>query len=341
MPRPHSAMSRRAVLSAGGGMALTGLLAACGADGGAGSGGTSGGGAWSFTDDRGTKLAADSVPGHIVAFVGSAAALWDLGIRDQLAGVFGETTTKSGKPTWQAGDIDVDSITIVGNTFGEFDIEKYAALQPDLLVTHMFEPKALWYVPEQSKDKIAKLAPSAAINTGKIPMTTPITRYAQLAKALGADLSAKPVVEAKKRFHAAADAVRKAVKAKPGLRVMAASADPNLFYVSNPKVNTDLIYFRQLGVPLVQPKHPDKLGYYQSLSWENANQYEADLILLDDRRTALQPKDLTDKPTWSKLPAVAAGQVTAWHSVPRFSYAGTAPILEDLAAAIRKADKLT
>ncbi|GIJ20800.1 hypothetical protein Vlu01_14240 [Micromonospora lutea] len=41
------------------------------------------------------------------------------------------------------------------------------------------------------------------------------------------------------------------------------------------------------------------------------------------------------------LLAVRAGQVTPWDAVPRFSYAGAAPRLENLAMAIQGASKLT
>ena len=36
------------------------------------------------------------------------------------------------------------------NAWGEFSVEKYAGLRPDLLVTHMYDPGALWYVPDES-----------------------------------------------------------------------------------------------------------------------------------------------------------------------------------------------
>ncbi|MFI9721988.1 ABC transporter substrate-binding protein [Streptomyces sp. NPDC052396] len=338
---PH--LSRRSLFAAGGALGLGALLTACG---GSGSGTKDGGegasksGPWSFTDDRRTKVTAKSVPQRVVAFTGTAAALHDFGLDKQLVGVFGETRLKNGKPDPQAGDLDVDRVEILGNVWGEFSIEKYAALRPELLVTHMYEPDALWYVPDESKKKILDLAPSVAITTARVPMTEPIRRYAELAESLGADLKARKVTEAKSRFEAAAETLRKAAKANGGLRVMAASGSPDLFYVSNPKVNTDLLYFRELGVEFVLPEKLDKGGYFEGLSWENADKYQADLILLDSRGTALQPKDLAAKPAWSALPAVKAGQVTPWQSVPRFSWAGSAPLLEALAKAVQGAKKL-
>ncbi|MQA96025.1 MAG: ABC transporter substrate-binding protein [Streptosporangiales bacterium] len=98
-----------------------------------------------------------------------------------------------------------------------------------------------------------------------------------------------------------------------------------------------IVRFHSLGTP-------DKVGaqgYFEELSWENAGKYDADVIYLDDRAAALQPKDLAAKPTWSQLPAVKAGQVEPWASEPRFSYAGFAPKVEALAKAIREAKKVS
>lgn len=334
-------LSRRGLLAAGGGAALTALLAACGGgDDPAKPAAAGPAGPWSFTDDRQRKVDAPTAPTRVVAFTGVAAALVDFGLDSQLVGVFGETTRTDGSREPQAGDLDVDKVTVLGNVWGEFNVEKYAALRPELLVTHMYDPDALWYVPDESRDKILKLAPSVAIATARTPMTRPIERYAELARSLGADLSATKVTDAKSRFEAAAEQVRAAVKANPGIRVMASSGSPDLFYVSNPKVSTDLMYFAELGVELVVPTKLEAGDYFEALSWENAGKFPADLILLDNRSTALQPKDLAAKPTWAQLPAVKANQVTPWDAVPRFSYAGAAPLLENLATAIRSAKRL-
>lgn len=307
------------------------MLAACGS--GSGSGGSSGSstaaGPWSFTDDRKQTVKAASAPTRIVAFTGTAAALVDFGLDHQIVGVFGETTQPVGKAT------------VLGNAWGEFNVEKYAALNPQLLVTHMYEPGALWYVPNESKDQIAKLAPSVAINVARVSLPTPIQRYADLAQSLGADLSAKKVTDAKTRFQAASETLRTAAKAAGGLKVLAASGSPDTFYASNPKIASDLMYFEELGVQLIVPNKLDSGDYFESLSWENADKYAADLILLDSRSTALQPAALAAKPSWNALPAVKAGQVTPWDAVPRFSYAGAAPLLENLAKAIQNAKKVS
>jgi len=335
-PIPH--LSRRGLLAAGGAAGLGALLAACGSDSGSGSGGDAQGKGWSFTDGRKKKVTLDAVPERIVAYTGSAAALWDFGVRDQIVGVFGPTKKKNGDPDVLAGEMDISKVKIIGNAFGEFDLEKYAKLRPQLLISNVYLKDALFYVPDESKDKIYKLARQVGIKSAHVPMVEVIQQYAKLAESLGADVKAKSVTEAKTRFEKAAERLRKA--AKKDIRVMAASGSADLLYVSDPDANSDLKYFKQLGVDFVKPKKVTQQGFFEELSWENADKYQADLIILDNRTQSLQPKALKSKPSWTELPAVKADQVTSWAAEPRFSYAGAAPLLEDLAKAIEKAEKV-
>ncbi|WP_433790255.1 ABC transporter substrate-binding protein [Actinoplanes sp. CA-252034] len=339
----HS-LSRRGLLAAGGAAGLGALLAACG--GGKDETGSSpaasgaAAGSWSFTDDQPKELKADKVPSKIVAFTGTAAALVDLGLQDKIVGVFGETKKADGTAEDQAGDLDISKVEIVGNKWGEFSVEKYAALAPELLITHQFDPGNYWYVPDESKDQIVKLAQVATVNVGRVPLNKPIERYAELAKALGADLNAPKVAEAKARFEKAAADLTAAAKASGGVKVLFGSGSADIFYVSSAAVSSDLMYFKELGVDLIMPEVKGA-DYYESLSWENAGKYHADIIFLDARPgDPLQPKDLASKPGWSALPAVKANQVFPWQPVPIYSWAGAAPLLEALAAAITKSKKL-
>ncbi|SEL98759.1 ABC transporter substrate-binding protein [Streptacidiphilus jiangxiensis] len=338
--------SRRSLLAAGGVAGLGALLAACGSSSRSGSAsadakssGSTTTGPWRFTDDRGTTVALPQAPTRVVAYTGTAAALHDFGATDRIVGVFGPTRLADGKADPMAGRLDVGRLTVLGNAWGEFDLEKYAALRPQLLVTDMWLPGQLWYVPDASKDKIAALAPTAGITIAKVQLPEPLARHEQLAGLLGADLRAASVVSAKQRFQQAVETLRRTAKARGGLKVLAASAGADLLYVSDPSVYPDLSYYRSLGVELIAPKQV-KGGFFESLSWENADKYGADLILLDSRSSALQAKDLTGKPTWQQLPAVKAGQVVPWLSEVRFSYAGCAPLVEQLAAALDRARKV-
>lgn len=330
-----STLSRRGFLTAGSALGLGAVLAACGSKDDAGSST----GAWTFTDDRGQTASLDAAPQRIVAFVGVAAALHDLGLGDRIVGVFGPTTTADGGKDAQAGDLDVAKVTVLGNAWGEFNVEEYAKLNPDLLVSNMFDEK-LWFVPEESAEKILGLVPSVGIKTFDMPLSKPIDRFAELAKAIGADLNAPATVEAKTRYETAAESVRQAVAGNPGIKVLACAAWTDLFYVSSPARNSDLIFFKELGVELVVPDSVNADGYFEELSYENLDKYDADLLLLDERTQGLQPAQLAEKPAWAKLPAVKAGQITPWAPEPRFSYAGCAPLLERLAESITTAKKV-
>ncbi|MFD8303095.1 ABC transporter substrate-binding protein [Streptomyces sp. NPDC059690] len=341
-------LSRRGVLAAGGALGLGAALAACGDDdaknGSTGSGGTAAAksGPWSFKDDRGQTAKADKVPSNIVAFVGVAAALYDYGI--QAKGVFGPTRTKDGKADVQAGDMDVSKVTVLGNEWGQFNIEKYVALAPDALISTMFDDAGtLWYVPEESKKKILAVgAPSVGISVYDRQLTEPLQRMLQLAGSLGADTASSKVTAAKKAFEDAAARLRAATKANPDLKVLAGSASQDLFYVSGSDLSIDLEYFKALGVNLVEPPEKAKAkggGWYESLSWENVDKYAADIIMMDNRTSAIQPADITEA-TWKKLPAVKAGQVIARTPEPILSYDKCTPLLTSLAEAIEKAKKV-
>ncbi|MFE7382507.1 ABC transporter substrate-binding protein [Streptomyces zhihengii] len=344
MPNARAShLTRRGLLAAGGALGLGVALAACGKDdakegGGTDTGAAKSSGPWSFKDDRGQTAEQKSVPKNIVAFTGTAAALYDYGI--QVKGVFGPTKTADGKADVQAGDMNIDKLEILGNVWGEFNVEKYAGLAPELLITDMWQKDALWYVPDESKDKILGLAPSVALWAAETTMPQALARRAELAESLGADLKDRKVTDAKARFEAAAERLRKAAKAKPELKVLIGSGSQDLFYVSVPKMSADTLYFQELGVKFVEPK-PNAQGFFEELSWENVGKYEADLIILDNRTGTLQDADLKKaKPTWAQLPAVKAGQVAARVTEPVYSYAKCAPLLEDLAEAIENAKKV-
>ncbi|MBD0420656.1 ABC transporter substrate-binding protein [Streptomyces sp. NPDC052309] len=340
-------LTRRGILAAGGAIGLGAALAACGDDdaknGGSGEGEAAAkSGPWSFKDDRGTTVKLDKVPANIVAFTGVAAALWDYGV--QVKGVFGPTTTKDGKPDVQAGDIDVSKVTVLGNEWGKLNVEKYAALAPELLVSTTFDTAGtLWSVPEESKDKIAKLAPSVAISVFDRQLTQPLQRMWELAESLGADMKAKKVTDAKAEFEKAAARLRAAAKAKPEIKVLAGSASAELFYVSGTNLSVDLEYFKALGVNFVEPSEEAKKatgGWFESLSWENVDKYPADIIIMDDRASTIQPADITEG-TWKQLPAVKAGQVIARSPEPILSYDKCTPLLTNLAEAIENAKKVS
>ncbi len=336
-------LARRGLLTGGGALGLAGVLAACGADGAQSD--DASGGPWSFTDDTDATVRLDAAPSSIVAFTGMAAALHDFGITPK--GVFGPTVDQNGAPTTQAGNLPVEELTIIGNTWGEFDIEAYVSLDPQVLMTHYYvDPTSLWYVPEESTEEITAFAPPLllAADDGANTLDDVIARHAELAESLGADLDSEENTAAKERYDAAVETLRTAVADNP-VTVLACSGAPEYFYASNPVKSNDLRLFTELGVDLVVPDNPDEDGgaggYFESLSWENADKYLADVLLLDAREVALQPDGLAEFPTWNALPAVQAGQIVGWHSEPIYSYASSAANIEALAEAIANARRLS
>ncbi|MEV0197418.1 ABC transporter substrate-binding protein [Nonomuraea sp. NPDC050691] len=333
-------LARRGFLAAAAGLAASLTLAACGSgtgtkatpSGGSPAPSGSAGGAWTFTDDRGRKLERPQRPARIVAQVGSAAALWDFGVRP--VAVFGPHKLKDGGKDPQAGNVDITKVEGLGNVWDEFNVEKYITLQPDLLVSNMYVKDTLWYVPEKSKDTIEQVAPTAGIMlTGK-SATEVIGRYEALATSLGADLRGVP--EAKARLEAAS----KELAAFKDLKILMVSGGADAFWVVNPPEYPDIVHLTANGLDVVKPSKVDEGGFFQTLSWENADTYDADVILYDTRSQALQPPEMMKKPTFAKLPAVKAGQLYPWQAETPFSYQGYAAFVEGLVANLKKASKL-
>ncbi|MGW8378239.1 ABC transporter substrate-binding protein [Streptomyces sp. ODS28] len=334
MTSPTPAPSRRRLLSAGGALGFGALLTACGGSGSA----QSSGGSWEFTDDRGRTARSEGRPERIVAYISSAAALYDYGITCD--GIFGPSKQVKGRPGAQSGDLDTSGITSLGTAFGEFDIERYAKLRPQLLVSNMIPPPKLWYVPDGGAKRISALAPSVGIKAAYTSLRTPLRRYDELARALGADMRAKKVTEAKERFAKAERTLREAARKAGGLRVMAMSGDFDNMYVANPGPSADLSYFKSLGVHFIEGKTGKEGPFWEYVSWENADKYEADLLMLDNREGAFTREQFAEKPVWKNLRAVQEDQVIPWATEERYSYRGYAPVVERLAAALTKSRKL-
>ena len=126
------------------------------------------------------------------------------------------------------------------------------------------------------------------------PVTQTIERVGELAVALGADPEDPQVVADREAFLAAETGLKAAIAAKPGLKVAFASGTPDdAFYIGNPNVNADLIYFASLGLDIVAPE--DQSSFFEKLSWEEAGRYPVDLLIMDDRQWSSTPEELIAK----------------------------------------------
>ncbi|RBQ20135.1 ABC transporter substrate-binding protein [Spongiactinospora rosea] len=331
-------LHRRGFLTAvAGSAALMGLAACGGSGGGAAASPAASGGGWAFTDDRGKKVSLSARPTRVVAQAAAAAALWDFGVRP--IAVFGPHRLKDGGRDPQVGEVDITKVESLGNVFDEFNVEKYASLRPELLVSGMYDKNELWYVPEKSAAAIESVAPTVGVMLSGPPLDKVIGRYAELAAALGADLNAPAVLAAKARFDAASAKLTELAGEKK-LKVLIMSGGPDSMWVVVPADHAGVTYMRSVGVDVVVPEKPDSAGFFETLSWENADKYAADVILYDDRARSMTIAEMKQKPTFAKLPAVAAGQTYPWRAEERFSYLGHAGVLEELIAALDKSKKL-
>lgn len=115
---------------------------------------------------------------------------------------------------------------------------------------------------------------------------------------------------------------------------------PESLWVASPADHPDVRYFKELGLDVVVPEKVDQGGFWQTLSWENADTYPADVILTDARAQSMQAEEMKKKPTFADLPAVKAGQVYPWLAEQRYSYQGYADVLERLHAALAASKKV-
>ncbi|MEU6779285.1 ABC transporter substrate-binding protein [Nonomuraea angiospora] len=330
-------LPRRGFLASAAGLAAALTLAACGGEPAATGGSAPAASApvtqgWTFTDDRGKKVEQPKTPSRIVAQVGAAAALWDFGVRP--VAVFGPHKLKDGTKDPQVGNVDITRVQGLGNVWDEFNVEQYIALQPDLLVSSMYVKGTLWYVPEKSKDTIEQVAPTAGVMLTGRSATQVIGKYEELAKSLGADMQGVP--EAKARMEAAT----KELAQFKNLKILMMSGGPDAMWVVNPPEYPDIVHLVDAGLDVVKPAKVDEGGFFQTLSWENADEYDADVILYDTRTQSLKPEEMMKKPTFAKLPAVKAGQLYPWNAEAPYSYQGYAAFLEGLAANLKKAKEL-
>jgi iron complex transport system substrate-binding protein len=160
-------------------------------------------------------------------------------------------------------------------------------------------------------------------------------RYEQLAVALGGDANSPAITKGKADFQKASDDLKAAIAAKPGLKVLVVSSDKDNLYVCKPEFFADLSYYRELGLDMVNGGGTD--DYYETLSWEQAGKYPADLILSDSRTYALTRAQLAQIPTWAQIPAVKANQVADWSAEPRFNPVLAAPVLQKLTEVVKGA----
>ena len=289
---------------------------------------------WTFVDDRGRAVRLRTRPTRIVAYTTAAAALHDWGVTP--VGVFGDDPRDD--PT--LANLPWNQVTIVGSVYGQIETQTLRSLKAELIVSRWYPPPddtpVFGFTDLKQQQSIAAQVPIVGMN-GHVIASTQIIHFGDLARALGVNTASPRISQARSAFATAAANLTRTARRKSNLRIIAMSAAQNTMYVA--KLNGDLAFYAQRGVPLVSAKSSDP--YWDTLPWKDAGKYRADGILYDSRSDVLPLADVKGIPEFRLLPAVRANQIGAWEADPPPSYQQYTKAMNDLAKTIAGWRKVT
>jgi iron complex transport system substrate-binding protein len=173
--------------------------------------------------------------------------------------------------------------------------------------------------------KVKEIAPVVAVaQVGS--MKDVIETNERLAASLGVDTGeGSAVAEDRAAFEQASQQLSEA--AERGLSVVPMYADSDGLYLAKAPDDPALKYYQDLGVNFTRIGGGDY--YWEILSWENADRYEAD-IYLNATRNSYSIEQLGEQPTFARLQAYRAGQVHPWAS-SSMDYPSQVGYMEELA----------
>lgn len=293
-------------------------------------------GPWTWEDADGETVELDEVPTRIIAHSGEAAALMSYGIRP--VGIYGDEPVKT-DPNLQG--LDLSGIEILGEEWGVIDVAKASTLSPDLIVADWWPAEQAHSgledgVKEKSK-QIAELAPVVGAPQGESILAL-TEGYEELAASLGADVEGSQGAADKAAFEAARDDFAALMEEKE-ISALAVSPATDLLYVANPEFAPELLDFAAWGLGVVEPDAVDQeFPYWENLSWENADKYQPDVLLIDGRSFDDSVKTAEEQPTWTSIKAAEAGQVIEWPAFWLHTYGHYAAALEKLTADLADVD---
>jgi len=230
--------------------------------------------------------------------------------------------------------VDLTGVTILGNAYGEIDLEALAEVAPDLIVTGVYPSDRQGTIDttqpyygmkdlEQQK-KIEAISQVVAIKVGGEGIKV-IESGAKLALALGAD---QAKVDADKATFEAAEATLSAAAKASDIEVTEMYADADGIYLVKPEDEPQTQLYKSLGVNLTELK-PGGDYYWDIYSWENAGKVKSgDVILLSNE--GFQQADLLKQATFADDPALVAGQVHERRVTP-LGYSSQAKSLDHIA----------
>lgn len=288
---------------------------------------------WTYTGGDGETVTLGAAPVRIIAHQDAAAGLIPLGIRP--VGIYADSPVADAKAL---EGLDLTGIEIVGTAWSEVDIEKVAALEPDLIIGEWWDRNAAWSGGQDLAAVLTQIAPITGVAASD-SIVGMIEDYEALAENLGADLADPTIAADKATFESAREDFSAAVAAKPDLTALAVYAGDDALYVADPQGAAELLDLQSWGLDIVSPAGVDATGnnYFETLSWENADKYPADLILVDNRSASTLQTALA-QPTWKLNPGAAAEQVADWPAYWVRNSAAFAGALAELTAAVEAAD---
>ena len=290
---------------------------------------------FSYVDGRGETVELDAVPSRIVASEQAAAALIPLGIKP--IGIWGGSSFESSIPL---RGLDLDGIDSVGQAYGDIDVEKVAALDPDVIITGWYAGDAYGGLGLETSDlarKLEQVAPFLAVSAQK-PSSETLKDYEALATELGAEIDTESIKTDRDAYDSAVAGLKEAIAAKPGLTAMAISPSDQYYVAINDEF-PELRDYKNWGLTLLEsdvPRAADS-GSFTPVSWENVGQSQPNLILLDTRSYSTPLAELeADRPTWALVNAAEAGNIADWTTDATNNYASYTAQIVDLTAAIDK-----
>ena len=293
---------------------------------------------WSYTDATGKTVNLDHEPERIASFSDYALGLLSNDISP--VAIFGRIDVATDA---RFADYDVSDTAIVGNSYGEIDLEKLTEAAPDLIITGIYptdrkgslDTKGPLYglADVEQQEQLEKIAPIIAIEVGGKGSDV-IESSNKLAEALGADPAT--IAAAKEKYDAAAADLSAAAKENP-IELTQMYADADGIYVVKPMDEPETELYTSLGVKFTD-LNPDGDFYWDIYSWENAaDMMTGDVLLVSDE--GFKEADLQEQPTFATHKALVAGQIHPWIDVA-FDYTSQAQHMEELAAIIRASKKL-
>ncbi|QTE30627.1 ABC transporter substrate-binding protein [Pengzhenrongella sicca] len=292
-------------------------------------------GGWSYTDDTGATITLDQAPERVASFTDYAVGLLSYGI-DPVA-IFGRLDVASDP---RLVDYDISDTAIVGNSYGEIDLEALAEAAPDLIVTGIYPTDRAGtldlagpyygFADVEQQQQLEKIAPVVAIEIGGNGLEV-IESLTELASSIGA--SDERIATAKSEYDAAA-ADLSAAAAETDLEVTMMYADADGVYVTKPADEPESALYGSLGVDYTNLS-PDGDYYWDIYSWENAGQMMTGDVLIVNAE-GFQDEDLRAQPTFAGHPALAANQVYSWQNAA-LDYSSQADQMTKLAEILRTA----